>query len=197
MPYLPGQKLFTPENIEATASAIVSADSENRREDPEVARARITLVESERKLAKHLDGLEAGIPAEVIAPRIAAAQREKAAAEEIAGLLPALSASTRSAVLTSANRTLGSGVTAAGRALQKHAARAGSWLANAGRGGNAAANAAAADRIILDVLEKGAVSTATHPVFGDVVRMRLADGAGIWFRNDGEFIGFLERYTSR
>jgi DNA invertase Pin-like site-specific DNA recombinase len=74
-------KLFTPENIEATATSIVTADSEDRREDPEVARARITVVESERKLAKHLDGLEAGIPAEVIAPRIAAAQREKAAAE--------------------------------------------------------------------------------------------------------------------
>ena len=76
-------KLFTPENIEATAASIVTADSEGRRGDPEVARARITLVESERKLAKHLDGLEAGIPAEVIAPRIAATQREKAAAEAV------------------------------------------------------------------------------------------------------------------
>ena len=81
-------KLFTPENIEATAAAIVTADSEDRREDPEVARARITLVESERKLAKHLDGLEAGIPAEVIAPRIAAAQREKAAAEAVLASAP-------------------------------------------------------------------------------------------------------------
>ena len=70
-------KLFTPGNIETTATAIVTADAEGRREDPEVARTRITLVESERKLAKHLDGLEAGIPAEVIAPRIAAAQRER------------------------------------------------------------------------------------------------------------------------
>ncbi|MGP8149127.1 MAG: recombinase family protein [Acidimicrobiales bacterium] len=81
-------KLFTPENIEATASAIVTADSENRREDPEVARARITLVESERKLAQHLDGLEAGIPAEVLAPRIAATQREKAAAEAVLASAP-------------------------------------------------------------------------------------------------------------
>jgi site-specific DNA recombinase len=81
-------KLFTPENIEATATSIVTADSEDRREDPEVARARITLVESERKLAKHLDGLEAGIPAEVIAPRIAAAQREKAAAEAVLASAP-------------------------------------------------------------------------------------------------------------
>jgi len=81
-------KLFTPENIEATAASIVTADSEDRREDPEVARARITLVESERKLAKHLDGLEAGIPAEVIAPRIAATQREKAAAEAVLASAP-------------------------------------------------------------------------------------------------------------
>ena len=81
-------KLFTPENIEATAAAIVLADSEDHREDPEVARARITLVESERKLAKHLDGLEAGIAAEVIAPRIAAAQREKAAAEAVLASAP-------------------------------------------------------------------------------------------------------------
>ncbi|MGD0875155.1 MAG: recombinase family protein [Acidimicrobiales bacterium] len=81
-------KLFNPENIEATATAIVAADSEARREDPEVARARITLVESERKLAKHLDGLEAGISAEVIAPRIAATQREKAAAEAVIASAP-------------------------------------------------------------------------------------------------------------
>ena len=81
-------KLFTPENIEATATSIVTADSEDRREDPEVARARITLVESDRKLAKHLDGLEAGIPAEVIAPRIAATQREKAAAEAVLASAP-------------------------------------------------------------------------------------------------------------
>jgi hypothetical protein len=46
------------------------------------------LLESERKLAKHLDGLEAGIPAEVIAPRIAAAQREKAAAEAVPASAP-------------------------------------------------------------------------------------------------------------
>ncbi|MGD0876429.1 MAG: recombinase family protein [Acidimicrobiales bacterium] len=81
-------KLFTPENIEATAAAIVLADSEDHREDPEVARARIAVIESERKLAKHLDGLEAGISAEVIAPRIAATQREKAAAEAVLASAP-------------------------------------------------------------------------------------------------------------
>lgn len=47
-------------------------------------------MESERKLAKHLDRLEAGIPAEIVATRIAAAQREKAAAQAVlATVLPA------------------------------------------------------------------------------------------------------------
>ena len=63
---------------QATAAQVVEADADGHREDPAVVRARATLVECERKQAKHLDGLEAGIPAEVIAPRIAATQREKA-----------------------------------------------------------------------------------------------------------------------
>jgi hypothetical protein len=78
--------LFSPEHLEATAIAIVTADAESHREDPGITRARAVLAESERRLARH--GLEAGIPAEVIAPRIAAAQREKAAAEAILALAP-------------------------------------------------------------------------------------------------------------
>ena len=78
--------LFAPGNIEATATAIVTADAEGRHEDPAVARARITLLECERKLAKHLDGLEAGIPADVIASRIAATQRENDAAGAVLAL---------------------------------------------------------------------------------------------------------------
>jgi site-specific DNA recombinase len=79
-------RLFAPDNIEVNARAIVKADSESHREGPEVTRARATLVECERKLAKHLDGLEAGIPADVIAPRVAALQHEKAAAEAVLAL---------------------------------------------------------------------------------------------------------------
>ncbi len=81
-------RLFAPDHIEATAAIVVQADAEGRREDPSIARARATLLESERKLAKHLDGLEAGIPADVIASRIAAVQREKAAAEMVLALAP-------------------------------------------------------------------------------------------------------------
>jgi hypothetical protein len=57
-------------------------------EDPAVSRARNTLTEGDRKLAKHLDGLEAGIPADVIAARIAATQREKSAAESVLATAP-------------------------------------------------------------------------------------------------------------
>ena len=47
-------------------------------------------------IAKHLDGLEAGIPADVIASRIAAAQREKAAAEAVLATAPPAARTSRS-----------------------------------------------------------------------------------------------------
>lgn len=80
--------LFAPDRVEATATQVVEADAEGHREDAAVAQARLMLVDCERKLAKHLDGLEAGISAEVIAPRIAAAQREKDAAEAVLATAP-------------------------------------------------------------------------------------------------------------
>jgi hypothetical protein len=80
--------LFAPERIGGTAAQIVEADAEGHREEPAIVRARATLAECERKSAKHLDGLEAGIPAEVIASRIAATQREKAAAETVLATAP-------------------------------------------------------------------------------------------------------------
>lgn len=40
------------------------------------------------------------------------------------------------------------------------------------------------------------LSTASHATFGDVVKVRLPDGAA-WWKADGEFIGFLERFSSR
>jgi hypothetical protein len=81
-------ELFAPERIHATAAEIVHADSLGHREDPAITRARATLTECERKLSKHLDGLEAGIPADVIASRIAATQREKSAAESVLATAP-------------------------------------------------------------------------------------------------------------
>jgi hypothetical protein len=81
-------ELFAPEHIEATAAQIVEVDSQGHREDPAITRARATLTECERKRSKHLDGLEAGIPADVIASRIAATQREKSAAESVLATAP-------------------------------------------------------------------------------------------------------------
>jgi site-specific DNA recombinase len=80
--------LFAPDRVELTAAQVVEADAEGNREDAGVARARLALIECERKLARHLDGLEAGIAAEVIVPRIAAAQREKEAAKAVLATAP-------------------------------------------------------------------------------------------------------------
>ena len=81
-------ELFAPDRIEETATEIVHADSLGHREDPAITRARTTLADCERKLSKHLDGLEAGIPADVIASRIAATRREKSAAESVLATAP-------------------------------------------------------------------------------------------------------------
>jgi site-specific DNA recombinase len=55
-------ELFAPDRIQETAIQIVDADSLGHREDPAITRARTTVSVCERKLSKHLDGLEAGIP---------------------------------------------------------------------------------------------------------------------------------------
>jgi site-specific DNA recombinase len=90
LPHVDGwlSEIYAPERIAATAREVVVADSSRNREDPAITRARVTVVECDRKLAKHLDGLEAGIPADVIASRIATTQREKAAAETVLALAP-------------------------------------------------------------------------------------------------------------
>jgi len=54
--------LFSADRIEATAAQRVEEDSLGHREDPAIIRARATLTECERKMSKHLDGIEAGIP---------------------------------------------------------------------------------------------------------------------------------------
>jgi hypothetical protein len=76
-------KMFAADQIGETALLVVEADAQNSREDPPSAAPRATLAECERKISKYLDGLEAGIPAYVIAPRIASTQREKTAAEAV------------------------------------------------------------------------------------------------------------------
>ncbi|MGH9106353.1 MAG: recombinase family protein, partial [Acidimicrobiales bacterium] len=81
-------RVFAPAQIGVTAKRVVDADAEATREDPAVARARATVRDCDRRISRYLDGLEAGIPADVIASRIAAAQREKAAAEKVLASAP-------------------------------------------------------------------------------------------------------------
>ncbi len=61
-----------PTPSEMTARSVVEADASGSCEDPAVGRARKELLNAQKRLARHLDGLEAGIPAEVISGRIAA-----------------------------------------------------------------------------------------------------------------------------
>ena len=81
-------ELFAPERIAATAMEIVDADKERHSEDPAVLRARRAVTECERKLARYIDGLEAGISAAVIAARVEATQREKETAERLLATAP-------------------------------------------------------------------------------------------------------------
>jgi RHS repeat-associated protein len=91
-------------------------------------------------------------------------------------LLPALTTTTREALLEVAVAEGRGAVSEAGRALQSHAARAGSWLAGLAEGGNAAANTAAARRVLDEILRSGNVSFSKHKVWGDIMSVRLKDG---------------------
>lgn len=111
--------------------------------------------------------------------------------------LPALTQSTRSAVLQSANRVLDhSGVTAVGRAIQKHGSRPGSFF-TAGR--NPAANARIGASFVQSLLDNPSATATpfTHKVHGPVVNVRMPSGAGVQFSQEGKFIGLLEPYTPR
>ena len=81
-------QVFAPDQVAATAQQVVDADAAANREDPAVTRARAAVADCDRRISSYLDGLEAGIPADVIASRIAAAQREKAAAERVVSSAP-------------------------------------------------------------------------------------------------------------
>jgi RHS repeat-associated protein len=112
-------------------------------------------------------------------------------------LLPALTSTTRAALLEAAVAEGRGGVSEAGRALQSHAARAGSWLAGLAQGGNGPANTAAARKVLAEVLESGEVSRSTHKVWGNIISVRLKDGRGAVWTADGDFITFLERYSAQ
>jgi hypothetical protein len=82
------------------------------------------------------------------------------------------------------------GVSPVGRALQKHASRQGSFFQ--GATGNAAKNTQIGAQYLDDILQNGTVTQSTHKAFGDVIKVRMSNGAGAWWKADGSFIGFLE-----
>jgi hypothetical protein len=106
--------------------------------------------------------------------------------------LPKLSQNTLSTFLISATTAGRGGVTPAGRALQKHAARPGSVFGGRASAGNAAQNARAGEAMLRDILEHGNVFSYRHQVFGDIIDVKIPKGPGARFSAAGDFIGFLE-----
>lgn len=84
------------------------------------------------------------------------------------------------------------GLTAAGRALQKHGGRPGSAFP-AARGNPAQINQAG-QGIVDDILANPGSTTTTrhHARFGDVIEIRAPDGRGVRYDANGRFIGLLE-----
>jgi RHS repeat-associated protein len=119
-----------------------------------------------------------------------------AAAAPVAGSLT-LTAASKAAFLDAAVAAGRAGVSAAGSALQSHATRAGSWLAGLSKGGSAAANTAAARKVLAEVLQDGTATRYVHKVWGEVIEVRLADGRGAVWLADGTFKTFLEAYTPK
>jgi hypothetical protein len=107
-----------------------------------------------------------------------------------------LAPSTREALLEAAVAEGRGGISEAGRALQSHATRAGSWLKGLAEGGNASANTAAARRVLDEILQSGNVAFSKHKVWGNIMSVRLKDGRGAVWTEDGDFITFLERYSA-
>lgn len=84
------------------------------------------------------------------------------------------------------------GLTAAGRALQKHGGRPSSAFP-AARGNPAQINQAR-QNIVDDILNASGSTQTMRSTdrFGDVVEVVAPDGRGVRFSADGKFIGFLE-----
>ncbi len=114
-----------------------------------------------------------------------------------AWLARGLSAASRAAFANGANEVVArGGVTAVGRAIQRHAVRPGSFF-RAGK--NAAENAQIGANFVESLLTNpsAAVSRFGHQVHGAVVNVRLPSGVGAQFGKAGNFIGLLERFTPR
>jgi filamentous hemagglutinin len=84
------------------------------------------------------------------------------------------------------------GLTAAGRALQKHGGREGSAFPGV-TGGPGAINKQG-QFVVDDILTSPGSTNVTrnHARFGEVTEIRAPDGRGVRYGPDGKFIGFLE-----
>jgi hypothetical protein len=84
------------------------------------------------------------------------------------------------------------GLTAAGRALQKHGGREGSAFPAAK--GNPLSINQQGQNIVDEILGNRGSTTVirNHPRFGQVTEVRAPDGRGLRYGPDGKFIGFLE-----
>ncbi len=84
------------------------------------------------------------------------------------------------------------GLTAAGRALQKHGGREGSAFPAAK--GNPLSINQQGQHVVDDILTTpGSTMTTRHYArFGEVTEVRAPDGRGLRYGSDGKFIGFLE-----
>jgi hypothetical protein len=88
------------------------------------------------------------------------------------------------------------GVSPIGRALQKHVDR-GSTFYN-GATANNAKNTEIGSKYLDNILLNGSVSYDWVPSQGGlVIKIRLDNGAGVWWRSDGTLIGFLEPYSNK
>ncbi|MGQ0615763.1 MAG: zinc ribbon domain-containing protein [Acidimicrobiia bacterium] len=80
--------LFAPDRVEELAEQILEADQHDSAQAAVVAQAHRTIAEAQRKMERHLAGLEAGIDPDLIAERTRKAQLEIVAAEAILNSKP-------------------------------------------------------------------------------------------------------------
>ena len=123
------------------------------------------------------------------------AKAAEAASQSENGTGSEVSEDTLKTLYDNAVATARNGLSDVGHALQKHSVRDGSWLEGMASGGNAWQNTKTGADLLGQILEDGTATLANHPDFGEVIKVRLPDGAGAWWNASGKFIGFLERYT--
>ena len=81
-------ELFAADRVEEVGWRVVQADSQCRREDPAVARARAAVADCEQKLDRHISALEAGMEPSLLVARTAEVQRQLAAAQAVVAQAP-------------------------------------------------------------------------------------------------------------